>query len=192
LKKDTAVGIFFAATMAFGIAIIGTMKGMYTDLFGYLFGNILAVTEGDIVWSVAMACVILGLVTVFWKELLALSFDAEHARVMGLPTRMLSSMLLSLMAVTVVISAKSVGVVLVSALIVTPAASAYQLTRRFGRMMALSVLFGAGASVGGLLLAYEFNLPSGATIVLLSTALFLCAWLLSPRRFTPHRGTSAI
>ncbi|MBI5648491.1 MAG: metal ABC transporter permease [Ignavibacteriae bacterium] len=182
IKKDTAVGIFFAATMALGIAVISTMKGFYTDLFGYLFGNILAVTAGDIIWSAALTFVILGIVALYWKELLALSFDAEHARVMGLPTRLLSYLLLALMAVTIVISVKSVGVVLVSALIVTPAASAYQLTRRFGWMMTLSVLFGIGASVGGLLLAYQFNMPSGATIVLLATALFVLAWLLSPRR----------
>lgn len=182
LKHDTSVGIFFAATMALGVLLIGFLKDFYVDVFSYLFGNILALTSTDLWISVAMTLIIAGVVFALFKEFLALSFDSEVAAVMGLPVRLLHYLLLVLIALTVVLSVKSVGVVLVSALIVTPAAAAYQLTVNFRRMMLLSVLIGIGSSVGGLLLSYWIDFPSGAGIVLIATGLFFLAWLLSPRR----------
>jgi ABC-type Mn2+/Zn2+ transport system permease subunit len=182
LKHDTSVGIFFAATMALGVLLIGFLKDFYVDVFSYLFGNILALTSTDIWISVAMTLIIAGVVFALFKEFLALSFDGEVAAVMGLPVRLLHYLLLVLIALTVVLSVKSVGVVLVSALIVTPAAAAYQLTVNFRRMMLLSVLIGIGSSLSGLLLSYWINFPSGAGIVLIATAVFFLAWLLSPRR----------
>ena len=182
VKHDTAVGIFFASSMALGALLIGFLDNMYVDVFSYLFGNILAVNDTDVWISGVMAVTVIAVVLLFYKELLAMSFDAEVATVMGLPVRALSYMLLVLISVTVVLSVKAVGVVLVSALIVTPAAAAYQLTRRFHRMMLLSVLFGVGSSAGGLLLSFYVNLPSGAAIVLLATLFFFISGLLSPKR----------
>ncbi len=184
LSHDTAVGIFFAATMALGVLLISLMDNYYVDIFSYLFGNILALTAGDIWMSAGMAALIAAIIALLFKEFLALSFDAELAGVMGLPVRSLRYLLLVLMALTVVLSVKSVGIVLVSALIVTPAAAAQQLTRSFKRMMLLSVVFGAGSSVAGLLLSYWINVPSGAGIVLVATLVFFVAWLLSPWRRT--------
>lgn len=181
LKHDTSVGIFFAATMALGVLLIGLMDEYYVDVFSYLFGNILALTATDIWVSAIMAALVLGIVILLFKEFLALSFDAEVAAVMGLPIRKLHYLLLVLIAITVVLSVKSVGVVLVSALIVTPAAAAYQLTVNFRRMMLLSVLFGVGSALSGLLVSYYIDIPSGAGIVLIATVLFFLAWLLSPQ-----------
>ncbi len=182
VKHDTAVGIFFAATMALGVLLISLLKGYYQDIFSYLFGNILAVTTSDIILSAVMACIILVTVFLFYKELLAMSFDAEMASVIGLPVRFLYYLLLTLIALTVVVSVKAVGVVLVSALLVTPAAAAFQWTKQFRRMMILSIIFGVGGSVGGLFISYWLNTPSGATIVLLTTIVFFVSWLFSPRK----------
>jgi ABC-type Mn2+/Zn2+ transport system permease subunit len=182
VKHDTAVGIFFASSMALGALLIGFLDGMYVDVFSYLFGNILALDSTDIWISAAMAFVVIAVVVLFYKELLAMSFDAEVAKVMGLPVRTLSYLLLVLISVTVVLSVKAVGVVLVSALIVTPAAAAYQFTRRFHLMMLLSLFFGVTSSVGGLLFSFYINVPSGASIVLTATAVFFVSWLLSPKR----------
>jgi ABC-type Mn2+/Zn2+ transport system permease subunit len=191
IKHDTAVGIFFASTMAAGVVFISLQKGYVLDLFSYMFGNILAVTQGDLWLSAGTAAVIFLLIGFFYKELLALSFDRELAHVMGLPARGLYYLLLVLMSVTIVVSMKSVGIVLVSALLVTPAASAHQLTRSFGGMMALSLLFGVASSVAGLVLSYLVDIPSGACIVLVATAVFFASWLFSPRRRMASRPRPA-
>ncbi len=185
LSHDTAVGIFFAATMALGVLLISLMDNYYVDIFSYLFGNILALTTADLWLSGGMAALIAIIIALLYKEFLALSFDAQLAKVMGLPVRRLRYLLLVLMALTVVLSVKSVGIVLVSALIVTPAAAAQQLTRSFNRMMLLSFVFGVGSSVGGLLLSYWINVPSGAGIVLVATFVFFAAWAMSRRRGVP-------
>jgi len=182
IKEDTAVGIFFASTMALGILLIGLMRGYNVDLFGYLFGSILAVTPQDVWATIGLGAVVLGVVGLLFKELLFITFDPEMAEVTGVPAGKLYFLLLSLIAVTVVVSIKVVGIILVSALIVTPAAAAYQLTEDFRRMMALSVVFGVGSTVGGLLLSYWLNTASGATIVLLATLAFFVAAMCSPRR----------
>ncbi len=183
IKEDTAVGIFFASTMALGILLIGVMRGYNVDLFGYLFGSILAVTPQDVWATAGLGALVLTVVGLFFKELLFITFDPEMAEVTGVPAEKIYFLLLGLIAVTVVVSIKVVGIVLVSALIVTPAAAAYQLTEDFRRMMALSVVFGVGSTLGGLLLSYWLNTASGATIVLLSTLVFFIAAVFSPRRW---------
>lgn len=183
VKEDTAVGIFFASTMALGILIIGFMRGYNVDLFGYLFGSILAVSGDDVWITVGLSAAVLILVLLFFKELLFVVFDAEMAAVTGVPAAKVYFLLISLIALTVVLSIKVVGIVLVSALLVTPAAAAYQLTENFRRMMLLSILIGVASTVGGLLLSYKLDTASGATIVLLSTLIFFVSALLSPRRW---------
>jgi ABC-type Mn2+/Zn2+ transport system permease subunit len=182
VREDTAIGIFFASTMALGILFIGLMQGYNVDLFGYLFGSVLAVSDQDLIITLGLGISVLVVVSLFFKELLFVTFDAEMAEVSGLPASQVYFLLVSLIALTVVLSIKVVGIVLVSALIVTPAAAAYQLTEGFRRMMALAVAIGVGSAVGGLLLSYPLNTASGATIVLLATVAFFVAALFSPRR----------
>jgi ABC-type Mn2+/Zn2+ transport system permease subunit len=182
VKEDTAIGVFFASTMALGILFIGLMRGYNVDLFGYLFGSVLAVTVADLWISGALALAVLLVVGLFYKELLFITFDPEMAEAAGLPAARLYFLLLSLIALTIVLSIKVVGIILVSALIVTPAAAAYQLTDDFRRMMALSVFLGVGSALVGLFLSYWLDIASGATIVLTATVIFFLAALLSPRR----------
>ncbi len=172
VREDTAIGVFFAATMALGILFIGLQEGYNVDVFGYLFGSVLAVTTGDLVISLLLALLVLVTVALLYKEFLFITFDAEMAEVVGLPVTRLYYLLITLVALTVVLSIKVVGIILVSALIVAPAAAAQQLTDDFSRMMVLSVLIGLVASLGGLFLSYWLNIASGATMVLLATAIF--------------------
>jgi ABC-type Mn2+/Zn2+ transport system permease subunit len=188
VKEDTAIGIFFASTMALGILFIGLMRGYNVDLFGYLFGNILAVSEQDVWITLGLGIGVLVVVGLFFKELMFVTFDAEMAEVTGVPAGRVFFLLISLIALTIVLSIKVVGIVLVSALIVTPAAAAYQLTEDFRRMMALAVIIGVSSAIGGLLLSYPLNTASGSTIVLLATLIFFGAALISPRRRRARGG----
>jgi ABC-type Mn2+/Zn2+ transport system permease subunit len=157
------------------------------DLFGYLFGSIIAVGPGELWTTLGLALVVFVLVGLFQKEFLAISFDPEMAQVAGLPVGAFHNLLLCLMALTVVLSLRVVGAVLVAALLVAPAATAYQVTQDFRRMMAYSVAFGVGEAVGGLVLSFYANTAPGATIVLLATAVFGITLALSPRRRTSAR-----
>jgi ABC-type Mn2+/Zn2+ transport system permease subunit len=177
-----AIGIFYAAAMALGILFIGLSTGYNVDLFGYLFGSILAVSTSDL-WLIGLLGLgVLLVVLLFFKELFFLSFDEEMARVNGLPVELLYYLLLGMMAITVVVAIKIVGIILVSALLVIPGATAFQITRNFRLMMLLSVLVGVVCGVVGLVLSYQFDLAPGATIVLTATGLFLICLIFSPRR----------
>ena len=182
VREDSAVGVFFASTMAFGILLIGAMKGYQADLFGYLFGNILAVSYFDLWASIVIALIVIGLVWFFYKEFLLLTFDPEMALVTGLHVKTFNLLMMTLIAVSIVISIKSVGIVLVSALIVTPAASAYLISDDFKKMMRLSILIGVGSTWVGLFLSVWLNLASGATIVMVATLIFFICYFISPQR----------
>jgi ABC-type Mn2+/Zn2+ transport system permease subunit len=183
LGEDTAIGIGYVAAMALGTIFLGFARSYNFDVFGYLFGNILAVTEADLIISAALGAVVLLLLGLFHKELVFLAFDEEMAQVVGLPVRFLYYLLLSIMALTVVIAIKVVGIVLVSALLVLPGATSLQLTKNIVPMVALSVACGMLSTVSGLYLSYTLDLASGATIVLTATALFGLAMAASPRRW---------
>ena len=183
LHEDTTIGIFYAAAMALGIVVIGLAKGYNVDLFGYLFGNILSVTTMDL-WVVSLLGVlVLGTLIFFFKELLYISFDEESAQVSGVPVTFLYYLLLTLMAVTIVISMKVVGIILVSALLVIPAAAAHEVSSHYRTVIGLSILVGLVSSVGGLLVSYRLNTASGATIVLLAAVLFLLFFAYGSLRF---------
>jgi ABC-type Mn2+/Zn2+ transport system permease subunit len=182
IKEDTAIGIFFAATMALGVLFIGLMGEYNVDLFGYLFGSVLSVTSSDLWMSSILGAAVLVIIALFFKELLFITFDQEMAQVSGLPAKGLYALLLSIMALTIVLSIKVVGIILVSAMIIIPAASAYQLTEDFRTMMGLSALIGNVSAVTGLLLSYRLDTASGATMVLTATVIFFLSALLSPRR----------
>jgi ABC-type Mn2+/Zn2+ transport system permease subunit len=182
IPEDTAIGIFFASAMALGVLFIGLKEGYNVDLFGYLFGSILAVSLSDIWLILGLGIGVITIVLLLFKEFFFMSFDEEMAAVSGLPVQALYFILLGLVALTVIISVKLVGIILVEALLVIPAAAAFQLTRSFGRMMLIAVLVGVLSGVLGLFLSYWWDIASGATIVLTATVIFLLCFLFSPKR----------
>ena len=181
LGEDAVIGIFFAAGMAFGIALLSSRKGYYPEVFSLLFGNILAVSGEDLRLLAAVMVLVLLFIGLFFRELLAISFDEEAARAGGLPVIPLYLGLLTTMALTIMVSVKLVGIVLASALLVIPAATGYRLSKNYRGMFLLSLLTGIGGSVGGLVLSYFFNLPPGAAIVLFMALLFVISMLYRRR-----------
>jgi manganese/iron transport system permease protein len=182
IKEDTAMGVIFAGAFALGIALLSTQRSYAVDLSHILFGNLLGVSTGDIWLMGGLAALVILLVVAFYKEFLVLSFDPVLAVTLRLPVTFLKNLLLVLIAVVIVTSLQAVGVALVLAMLVTPAASAYLLTRRLPTMMALGAALGAAGAVIGLYLSYYWNLASGPAIVLMETALFFIVLLFRPRR----------
>ena len=183
ISTDTSIGILFSGVFALGIVLASVGIQTYTvDLFSYLFGDILGVQAADLVAIALLGALVLLVVLALYKELVFVSFDPVVAEAAGLPGGVLQMLLLVLLAVTVVVSVQAVGVVLVVAMLVTPSATAYLLTNRFGRMMALGAGFGALSALIGFYLSYYLNVPSGGTIVLVASAFFLLALIFSPKR----------
>jgi manganese/iron transport system permease protein len=171
-SDDTTIGILFAGAFALGVLLLSTIPGYTADLFSFLFGNILGMTTTDLAVVGALAGFVVLAVAVCYKELLLVSFDPVVAEAMGYPVRLLNYLVLSLMALTIVISIQAVGVVLVVALLVTPSATARLLTDRFIRMMMLGAALSVLTVVVGLYLSFYLNVASGAAVVLVSTSLF--------------------
>jgi ABC-type Mn2+/Zn2+ transport system permease subunit len=182
VKYDTAIGILFVAMFAIGIAVVQTQDNYTADLFSFVFGNVLAVTWGDVWLTAAIAAVVLALVGLFYKELLFTSYDPLMAAAAGLPVAAVQYGLLALLALTTVIALQTVGVVLVVALLVTPAATAQLLVRSLPAMMALGALIGAASSLIGLYVAWHVDTSASASIVLTATVLFLLAFVFAPGR----------
>ncbi len=182
IREDTAIGIIFAGMFALGIALISTVRSYTVDLTHFLFGDVLGVTNNDLLFTAAFGAVILLLVVAFYKEFVVISFDPLLAATLRLPNRLLEYLLLVLIAVTIVVSLQTVGVALMVAMLVTPAATAYLLTHRLPVMMGLAALIGALSGVVGLYLSYYANIASGAAIVLVATGVFLVTFLVTPRR----------
>ncbi|MBI5096275.1 MAG: metal ABC transporter permease [Nitrospirae bacterium] len=182
LKLDASVGIFYSLTMALAVLFIGLMKAYNAEIYGYLFGSILSVTNMDMKIILILGTIVLLIVYLFFKEFHFITFDEEMATASGIATGWLSFLLLNMIALTIVISLKSVGAILVFALIVTPAAAAYQLTYSMIRMFLYSALIGVGSSVAGVVLSYWLDLPSGAPTVLFVSAVFFLTVIFSPKR----------
>jgi manganese/iron transport system permease protein len=183
ISLDTSIGIFFSGIFALGIVLMSLGIQTYTvDLFSYLFGNVLGIRSSDLIGIAGLGLLVLLTVLALYKELLFTSFDPVVAEAAGLPGGLLQMLLLVLLSVTVVVSVQAVGVVLVVAMLVTPTATAYLMTDRFGWVMALGAGFGAVAAVAGFYLSYYLDVPSGGAIVLISTAMFLVVALVSPKR----------
>jgi manganese/iron transport system permease protein len=176
IKEDTATGIIFAGMFALGIALISSIGSYAVDLSHFLFGNVLGVTNNDLLLTGGLGLAVIVIIVAFYKEFMVLSFDPVLATTLRLPTAFLENLLLVLIAVTIVVSLQTVGIALMVAMLITPAASAYLLTRRLHTMMALAALFAASAGVIGLYLSYYISIASGAAIVLVSTAFFLVTW----------------
>ncbi len=182
LKEDTAIGILFAGALALGVALISTIKTYAVDLTHILFGNVLGVSDNDLLLTGGLTVLVLTIIVLLFKEFLVVSFDPVLAATLRLPTELLRNVLLILLALTVVVSMQTVGVGLVAAMLVTPAATAYLLTRRLVPMMLIAATIGAFSSVAGLYVSFYVNVASGAAVVLIATLIFLVAFLFAPRQ----------
>ena len=191
LKEDTAIGILFAAALALGVVLISTVRSYATDLTHIMFGNVLGVSAGDLWLTGILALIVLTTLILFFKEFQLAAFDPVLAHMLGRRPEMLRFAMLILLAFTIVVSLQTVGVGLVTALLVTPAATAYLLTRRLAAMMAVSALVGAFSSVAGLYVSYYLDVASGAAVVLTATAAFLIAYVAAPRRGLLARRAAA-
>jgi manganese/iron transport system permease protein len=172
---DTAIGVLFTGAFALGIFLMSRQRTYSIDLQSFLFGDILSVNHQDVLMIVALALFVALVTALLWRSLLYTSFDPVVAQASGMKAQFIEYVLLVLLALTIIISLQAVGIVLVAALLVTPAAAAYQLTARFSRMMGIAAFIGALSGVGGLYLSYFLRSSSGATIVLLATILFFIA-----------------
>jgi zinc transport system permease protein len=182
LPEDTATGILWALGMALGVIFIGLSAGYAPDLMSYLFGNILTVPVSDLYLMAALDLIIVALAVAFYKEFLLLSFDEEFGTVVGMPVNSLYLLLLCMVALTVVVLIRVVGMILVIAMLAFPAAMARQFTHDIKKMMVLAVIFGMVFTFGGLWISYALNLASGATIILLSGLALLLTYTLTGLR----------
>jgi len=178
---DTAIGVLFSGTFALGILIISRVDRYTTDLFGYLFGDVLSITEEDLWTIAALGLVVLALVGAFYRQLLFVAFDPTVAAASGVPARFLEYLLLALLGVSIVTAIQAVGIVMVVALLVTPSATAYLFARRFHHMILVSVAVGSLSALLGIYLSYYLDLASGAAIILVATALFFVTLALTGR-----------
>lgn len=182
VKEDTAIGVLFAAALSLGIALISSFRTYAVDLSHILFGNVLGVSNFDLVLTAVLSTIVLIAILVFYRQFLVISFDPVLAATLRMRVGLFNNLLLVLLAVTIVISMQTVGVGLVAAMLVTPAATAYLLVRRLASMMLLSALIGAGSSLVGLFASYYLNVASGAAIVLTTTIVFLMVFLFAPQK----------
>ena len=176
VREDTAIGIVFTGMFALGILLMSTVRS-FRDFSHILFGNILGVTIRDMLFIAIVALIVLTVLALFHKELELTSVDPGYAAVIGVRVDGLRYVLLALLALTVVSAIQAVGVVLTSALLITPAATASFLTNRLRPMMALATLVAVGSGVIGLYASYYGSVSSGAAIVLVCTLCFVVAWL---------------
>jgi manganese/iron transport system permease protein len=181
LRQDTAIGVLFAGTFALGVFMFSTIDGYVGDLFSFLFGNVLAIDAADLAALVILGLGVLGTILLLWKEFLYATFDPLGAAASGIRVSWLETLFLALVALTIVVSLQAVGIILVVAMLVTPAATAQLLTVRFGRLMLTAASIGVLSAVAGLYISYWLDVASGATIVLVQSGLFLAALALGPR-----------
>jgi manganese/iron transport system permease protein len=192
LRADAVIGVLFAGMFALGVALFSSIPNYVGDLFHFLFGDVLGISFADLISLAVLASLLLLIVWVLWKELLFATFDPLGAGAAGLPVRRLDDLLLILIAVTIVVSLQAVGIVLVVAMITTPAATAQLLVKRFGQMIALAALIGVTSSLVGLYVSYALDIASGASIVLTETFAFLVALLITSigRRVRANRAVA--
>jgi ABC-type Mn2+/Zn2+ transport system permease subunit len=182
IKEDTAIGILFAAALSLGVLLISSIRTYAVDLTHIMFGNVLGVSTSDLIVTAVLAVVVLGFVVVFFREFLVMSFDPVLAATLRMRAERFRILMLILLALTIVVSLQTVGVGLVAAMLVTPGAAAYLLTRRLSSMMIVAGCIGAVSSVIGLYLSFYLSVASGAAVVLTATAIFLLAYFFAPAR----------
>jgi ABC-type Mn2+/Zn2+ transport system permease subunit len=190
LKEDTVMGVVFTGLFAFGLVIFTKIK---TDLHldHILFGNILGIERRDLIEIFAVGGVTLAVLLALRRDLLLFCFDPGHARSIGLRTNFLYYLLLSLLAATIVVSLKAVGIILVIAMLVTPGCIGFLLTERFSRMMAVSAASAIFSAVAGVYMSFFINASTAACMVLVQTFIFVLALLFAPKRglLRTHRGS---
>jgi zinc transport system permease protein len=182
VSSDTSIGIFFASSMAFGIVLISLSREYTVDLFGYLFGNILAITRGEVLLSLSVGVLVIGTILLFLKEIFITTYNEDIARVSGISVRGINILFLLLLSISIVVSIKIVGIILISALLVIPGATAQLFARSLSFMIAVSCGVAVISTVLGLIISYEFDIAPGGSIVLTATAIFLVALLFKRRR----------
>ncbi|MGI0493440.1 metal ABC transporter permease [Alkalinema pantanalense CENA528] len=190
VKVDAAMALTFSSFFALGIILITVLKNKL-DLDSFLFGDILSVTSHDIIRTLIIAVMILVAVKAFYKELLFFTFDRTGAQALGLPVNLLHLAFMAAITLTIIASMQVVGVILVIALLIGPALTAYLLTTELHQMMGVGVLFGILSSLAGVYISYYNNLPSGPAIVLVSSSLFLLALFFSPSQGILTRPSSS-
>jgi manganese/iron transport system permease protein len=184
INPDTSLGVIFSLMLGVAFLIIGLMPTTRSDALNLLWGSVLTVTRTDILLLGIAAVAVVGLLAVFYKEAQATVFNRQIALAVGLPATVILYIILFLTGATITVSLNSIGGLLIFSLILNPAAAAYQLTYNMKKMFILAAVFGVAAGWAGLLLSYFFNLPSGATIVVTSSIIFLVCVLFSPKRKT--------
>lgn len=188
LKEDSVIGILFAGAFALGIVVISRAPGYAGSLQEFLFGSITGITDHDIVVVALTTAAVVGLSTLFHKELVAAGLDRGFAEAQGLPVFRLDLLLYVMVTAVVVVSVQTIGNILVLALLVTPAATARLMTDRLVTMMVLAPTFGALSALVGIYLSWSLDLPAGGTIVLVATAGFLAAWAAAPHGLRGRRS----
>jgi ABC-type Mn2+/Zn2+ transport system permease subunit/Mn-dependent DtxR family transcriptional regulator len=181
IKSDTAIGIIFTGAFALGILLVSQLKQVHIDLSSYLFGDVLGVSNSDIVMSSIITLFILIVVILFYKQLLVTSFDPTMAHIIGISAGGFHYFLMTMLSMSIVTGLQSVGVILIIAMLITPPATAYLLTNKLKLLLLISCICGIFSSVTGLYLSYHFNFASGASIVLVAVFFFMLAFLFSPR-----------
>jgi ABC-type Mn2+/Zn2+ transport system permease subunit len=181
IKEDTAIGVIFSGAFALGIVLISSSRNFTRDLASFLFGNVLGVSESDIYLSLAVGVLVVLLVIVFYRQLLIVSFDRVAAEAMGIKAFWVDLLLLMMISLTIVVSLRAVGNILVVAMLVTPAATARLLTERLPYLMALGAVIGVVSGILGLFISYHQDVAAGGTIVLVATVIFGVVWLFSPQ-----------
>ena len=182
LKENTAIGVVFAGFFALGVAMLSATGDYTVDLAHFLFGNLLGVSAADLVITAVLGFIVLLVVFLFYKEFLVISFDQVLAQALRLPTTFLRYLLLILIAVTIVVSLQVVGIALMLAMFVTPAAAASLLTHRLPSMMAVAALIGAFSGLTGVFASFYLDIASGPAVVLVATAIFLIVFLFAPQK----------
>ena len=181
LKNDTAIGIVFSAFFALGFILISLAESA-TNLHHILFGNVLAVSDSDLITTAIVLSVVLLFVVVFYKELLITSFDNTFAKAYGLKTQIMHYALMLILTLVTVTALQTVGIILIVAMLITPAATAYLLTNRMSHMMIVAAIFSVISSIVGLYLSFTFNWASGPAIVLTAAIFFSLAFIFSPKQ----------
>ena len=179
-RSDTIIGVLFAGMFGLDVAIYSAIPNHVSDLFGFLFGDVLGIGPGDLIGLAVLGGIVLVVIWALWKEFLFATFDPLGAAASGLNVKGLDYLFLGLIALTIVVSIQAVGIILVVAMLTTPAATAQLLTARFGRLMAIAIAIGIASGIAGLCVSFWFNVASGASIVLIQTAIFLIALALGP------------
>jgi manganese/iron transport system permease protein len=182
LSPETSLGVIFSLMLGVAFLIIGLIPSTRSEALGLLWGSVLTVTRGDIILLAIVAIIVVGLVVVFFKEIQATIFNRQIALAVGLPATVILYVILFMTGTTVTVSLNSIGGLLIFSLILNPAAAAYQLTYNMKKMFLLAAVFGVASGWAGLLLSYLFNIPSGATIVITSSVIFMLSAVFSPKR----------